>query len=299
MVKVERIPKKASAAAKAKASKASTPKAAKPEGSCKIEVLPEATSRKAASGKAKVKSAAEEPYPDWAAPSREAAVEATAALSLAHGDVEHKKATEQRKSILDSLVRTILSQNTTDKTSLVAFERLKAGLPTWSEVLAAPAGVAEELVRCGGLAEVKMERVRAILADPRVAGRGAAGEPCLEWLHGERDDAAVKRTLSSFKGVGPKTVSCVMMFTMGRAEFPVDTHVLHIAKMCKWLPEAATREKAYEHLNRRVPDEVKFALHVLLVEHGKCCTRCAKNGKLQKKECALAGPCPLLDLSCR
>ena len=312
MVKVERIPKKASAAAKAKASKASTPKAAKPEGSCKIEVLPEATSRKAASrkpevksegkaasSKAKVKSAAEEPYPDWAAPSREAAVEATAALSLAHGDVEHKKATEQRKSILDSLVRTILSQNTTDKTSLVAFERLKAGLPTWSEVLAAPAGVAEELVRCGGLAEVKMERVRAILADPRVAGRGAAGEPCLEWLHGERDDAAVKRTLSSFKGVGPKTVSCVMMFTMGRAEFPVDTHVLHIAKMCKWLPEAATREKAYEHLNRRVPDEVKFALHVLLVEHGKCCTRCAKNGKLQKKECALAGPCPLLDLSCR
>ncbi|EGB12298.1 hypothetical protein AURANDRAFT_5189, partial [Aureococcus anophagefferens] len=202
---------------------------------------------------------------------------------------------EQRKSILDSLVRTILSQNTTDKTSLVAFERLKAGLPTWSEVLAAPAGVAEELVRCGGLAEVKMERVRAILADPRVAGRGAAGEPCLQWLHGERDDAVVKRTLSSFKGVGPKTVSCVMMFTMGRAEFPVDTHVLHIAKMCKWLPEAATREKAYEHLNRRVPDEVKFALHVLLVEHGKCCTRCAKNGKLQKKECALAGPCPLLD----
>ena len=143
MVKVERIPKKAAAAAKAKASKASTPKAAKPEGSCTIEVLPEATSRKAASrkpevksegkaasSKAKVKSAAEEPYPDWAAPSREAAVEATAALSLAHGDVEHKKATEQRKSILDSLVRTILSQNTTDKTSARAFASLKRALPT-------------------------------------------------------------------------------------------------------------------------------------------------------------------------
>jgi hypothetical protein len=35
------------------------------------------------------------------------------------------------------------------------------------------------------------------------------------------------------------------------------------------VPKSATRETAYEHLNRRVPDECKFDLHVLLVEHGK------------------------------
>ena len=78
-----------------------------------------------------------------------------------------------------------------------------------------------------------------------------------------------------------------MMFTMGRAEFPVDTHVLHIAKKLGWLPQDASREQAYEHLNRRVPNECKLDLHVLLVEHGKCCAKCAKNGKLQKKECAV------------
>jgi len=191
-------------------------------------------------------------------------------------------------------VRTILSQNTTDKTSLVAFERLKEGLPTWSQVLDAGEGVAEELVRCGGLAEVKMERVRAILRDPRVFGKGPGGEPSLDWLHAA-DDAEVKRTLSSFKGVGPKTVSCVMLFTMGRADFPVDTHVWHMAKMMRWVPESASREQAYEHLNRRVPADCKFALHVLMVEHGKCCKRCAKNGKLQKKESAV-DTCPLVGL---
>ena len=193
-----------------------------------------------------------------------------------------------RRDAIDDAV----PKHRTDKTSAVAFARLKEGLPTWSQVLAAPEGVAEELVRCGGLAEVKMERVRAILRDDRVR---TDGEPSLEWLH-ERDDAEVKRVLTSFKGVGPKTVACVMMFTMGRAEFPVDTHVLHIAKKLDWLPADASREQAYEHLNRRVPDECKLDLHILLVEHGKCCAKCAKNGKLQKKEAAVDA-CPLVGLS--
>lgn len=229
----------------------------------------------------------EEPYPNWAAPTPSAALEAVARLAAVHGI----KDPPQKKTILDSLVRTILSQNTTDKTSAVAFARLKEGLPTWTEVLNAEEGVAEELVRCGGLAEVKMERVRLILQDERVRTQG---EPSLEWLHG-KSDAEAKRVLTSFKGVGPKTVACVMMFTMGRAEFPVDTHVLHIGIKLGWLPANASREHAYEHLNRRVPDACKLDLHVLLVEHGKCCTRCAKNGKLQKKECVV-DHCPLVGL---
>ena len=229
----------------------------------------------------------EEPYPTWAAPTPAAAVEAVARLAAVHG----LPSPPERKSILDSLVRTILSQNTTDKTSAVAFARLKEGLPTWSQVLDAPEGVAEELVRCGGLAEVKMECVRAILRDDRVR---TDGEPSLEWLHSKPDEE-VKAVLTSFKGVGPKTVACVMMFTMGRAEFPVDTHVLHIAKKLGWLPADASREQAYEHLNRRVPNECKLDLHVLLVEHGKCCAKCAKNGKLQKKESAVEA-CPLVGL---
>jgi hypothetical protein len=50
---------------------------------------------------------------------------------------------------------------------------------------------------------------------------------------------------------------------------PVDTHVWKIAAALGWVPKSATRDTTYEHLNRRVPDECKFDLHVLLVEHGK------------------------------
>ena len=99
-------------------------------------------SRKATSKKKPRKTETpEEPYPRWAAPTPAAAVEAVARLAAVHG----LPSPPARKSILDSLVRTILSQNTTDKTSAVAFARLKEGLPTWSSVLDAPEGVAEEL----------------------------------------------------------------------------------------------------------------------------------------------------------
>jgi predicted secreted protein len=68
------------------------------------------------------------------------------------------------------------------------------------------------------------------------------------------------------------------MFAMERPEFPVDTHVWHITKKLGWVPSSCSRESCYEHLNNRVPDVFKFALHVLLVDHGKLCKACSKGG---------------------
>jgi endonuclease-3 len=82
-------------------------------------------------------------------------------------------------------------------------------------------------------------------------------------------DGRIKEYLSAFKGVGPKTISCVLMFCLERREFPVDVHVWKIAVALGWVPSRANREQTYEHLNRKVPDDVKYALHVLLVQHGK------------------------------
>ena len=73
----------------------------------------------------------------------------------------------------------------------------------------------------------------------------------------------------------------MLLFALLRPDFPVDTHVLRISKMLRWVPSSATRESAYVHLNEMVPDEVKMDLHCLLVTHGKHCHRCAANGKPQ------------------
>ena len=77
--------------------------------------------------------------------------------------------------------------------------------------------------------------------------------------------------------MGPKTAACVLMFCLCRPEFPVDTHVWRISKRLKWVPsQAATREQTLFALERaRIPDEIKYQLHVHLVEHGKCCKKSA------------------------
>ncbi len=126
-----------------------------------------------------------------------------------------------------------------------------------------PAAVAQS-IKVGGLSEIKTKRIQNILQSVWQERKACS----LEHLR-NMSDSEIKEYLSGFKGVGPKTISCVLMFCLERPEFPVDVHVWKIAISLGWVPPSASREQTYEHLNRRVPDDVKYDLHVLLVEHGK------------------------------
>lgn len=185
--------------------------------------------------------------------------------------------------VLDSLVRTILSQNTTDKTSIRSFHKLKETFDGWEAVLNAPHEDVADAIREGGLADIKVVRIKALLEQLK----SEVGECSLEWLR-DKDTEFIKEYLGQFTGVGPKTVSCTLMFALGRDDFPVDTHVFRIGKDLGWIPKSCrSREDAYEYLNVRIPDSVKFDLHVLLVAHGKVCAYCSsrKTGSIAAKEC--------------
>lgn len=82
------------------------------------------------------------------------------------------------------------------------------------------------------------------------------GECSLEHLR-QSTDEEIKSELERFKGVGKKTIACVLMFCLDRHEFPVDTHVWRITKAMGWVPAKATRDEAYAHLNARIPDHLK------------------------------------------
>lgn len=82
------------------------------------------------------------------------------------------------------------------------------------------------------------------------------GECSLEHLQ-QSTDEEIKAELERFKGVGKKTIACVLMFCLDRHEFPVDTHVWRITKAMGWVPSKATRDEAYSHLNARIPDHLK------------------------------------------
>jgi endonuclease-3 len=258
-----------------------------------LAVKPEPAAARGA-GKAEAKPAAL-PYPHLQRPTPaecRAAVKAMAAEYGLPSERAERKQAEKARPLLDSLVGTILSQNTTDVNSHRAFVSLKQAFPTWRAVLDAGEGVVEEAIRSGGLADIKAARIKTILQTV-VAERGLA-EPSMEYLW-ELSTAEVKAELGRFKGVGPKTVSCVLMFTMRRSEFPVDTHVWKLAARLGWVPKAATRETTYDHLNHHVPAELKYDLHCLLVEHGKVlknelgCLRVAGGGGEGAKGKAASG----------
>jgi len=212
------------------------------------------------------------PFPTHRSPSEAEARAVHRALSQLHPEVieELSKPKKEeggcgsRRLVLDALVGTILSQNTTDVQSHRSFAALKQAFPTWEMVRTSPPEAIEAVIRSCGLAETKTARVQAILN----ILHEERGKCCLEHLRDEPDEE-VKRVLGSYKGVGAKTISCVLMFCLTRFDFPVDTHVWKIALALGWVPKAATRDQTYEHLNAKVPDELKYALHVLLVKHGK------------------------------
>ncbi|CAK9177312.1 unnamed protein product [Ilex paraguariensis] len=196
----------------------------------------------------------------------------------------------QNESVLDGLVSTILSQNTTDVNSQRAFASLKAAFPTWEDVLAAESKCIEDAIRCGGLAPTKASCIRNLLS----CLLEEKGKLCLEYLRDLSVDE-IKSELSHFKGIGPKTVACVLMFNLQQDDFPVDTHVFQIAKTIGWVPAVADRKKTYLHLNKRIPDDLKFDLNCLIFTHGKACRKCIKEGGKQQKEDSSGDSCPLLN----
>ncbi|KAI5683549.1 hypothetical protein M9H77_04777 [Catharanthus roseus] len=196
---------------------------------------------------------------------------------------------EPKETVLDGLVSTILSQNTTDVNSQRAFASLKSSFPTWEDVLAAEKKQIEDAIRCGGLAPTKASCIKGIL-ESLLAKRGKL---CLEYLRGLSIEE-IKAELSHFKGIGPKTVACVLMFQLQQDDFPVDTHIFQISKSIGWLPAMSDLKKAYIHLNSRIPDDLKFDLNCLLFTHGKICRRCSKKGDSRSSGGTCSSPCPLL-----
>mmetsp|Transcript_15969 Transcript_15969/g.65676 ORF Transcript_15969/g.65676 Transcript_15969/m.65676 type:complete len:295 (-) Transcript_15969:124-1008(-) len=183
------------------------------------------------------------------------------ALEYTHGVIPHKPSDH---SVVDSLVGTILSQNTTDVNSSRCFQLLKQRFSDWEELLDADDDDVAETIKSGGLSKIKTKRIKDIFRE--IKGRN--GEICLEHLRNESTEK-IKEQLSAFKGVGPKTISCVLLFTLKRNDFPVDTHVNRLSQRLGWTPNSATREETYEFLNSRVPDDIKYDLHLLLIQHGK------------------------------
>ncbi len=183
------------------------------------------------------------------------------------------------------LVLTLLSQNTSDTNSGRAFQQLLRRYPDWDAVLAAPVEELEETIRPGGLARTKAPRMQALLA--QLQERLGPDWDASRLATMPIDEA--KAWLTELPGVGPKTAACVLLFSLGRAALPVDTHVHRVSQRLGLIGAKTSAVAAHDMLEAQMPAERFYAFHVSVIRHGRrvCQARQPRCGV-----CVLRDRCP-------
>jgi endonuclease-3 len=179
------------------------------------------------------------------------------------------------------LVLTVLSQSTNDRNRDVAFLRLRERFPSWEAVRDAPVEEIEEAIRPGGISKVKSVRIQAILA--------AIGDPLnLSWMR-DAPVPASQAYLCALPGVGRKTAACVLLFSYGLRDVPVDTHVSRVGTRLHLLEPGAPFDRLHDQMLAITPPGAELELHVNLLRHGR---RTCHAQRPDCRACALRRMCP-------
>ena len=181
------------------------------------------------------------------------------------------------------LVQTILSQNTSDSNSDRAFKSLKASFSSWEELASADTAKIARFIRAGGLGEIKAKYIKRALHEIT----RKRNELELNFLNGLCLEEA-RDWLRQLPGVGMKTASCVLLFSLGIPALPVDTHIFRIAKRLGLIGHRTTVEQAHRILESIIPPDVIYTSHVLLIEHGR---KICKAKHPHCNSCILQGVC--------
>jgi endonuclease III len=186
---------------------------------------------------------------------------------------------------LDELVFIQLSIRTREGAYNTAFERLRSACDgDWAKLGELPEQKVLSILGPGGMAAIKRQR----LIDQLAMIVDAFGEASLEPLERMPTDAA-ERFLTSLPGVGPKTARCVLLYSLDRAVFPVDSHCLRTLDRLGYVPTGVDRKVAHDLIQDLVPRDIRHDLHVNLVHHGR--TICVF-GRPRCESCPVRELCP-------
>jgi endonuclease-3 len=181
---------------------------------------------------------------------------------------------------VETLVLTILSQNTTDVNRDRAYGSLMARFGSADAIADAEVEEIAAAISPAGLQCQKAASIRAVLR--RVRAR--EGSLDLSFLGRMSTEEALAWLLAS-PGVGEKTASIVLLFSFGRPVFPVDTHIRRILNRLGWIAGSGS---PYRQANELLPKDASRMrdLHLLLIELGRRICRA------RRAECAI---CPLAE----
>ncbi len=187
---------------------------------------------------------------------------------------------------VDELVLTILSQSTSDRNRDVAFLRLRDRWGAWEQVRDAPLHEIEAAIQPGGLHRQKSVRIKAVLQ--------ALGDPLDLSALEAMPVADARALLTALPGVGRKTTACVLLFSFGMDDIPVDTHVSRVGTRLGLFRPGAPFEELHDDLLALLRPGEGLELHLNLLRHGRrtCHARRPDCGA-----CALRRACPRIGVA--
>jgi endonuclease-3 len=193
----------------------------------------------------------------------------------------------KRYSPFETLIRTILSQNTTNRTSFVAFDNLQAKFQKIEPEILANAdqeAIKEEII-IAGLHNQKSKRIKEV---SRIIQE--------EWNSDftfiyEAPLEEARKKLMALPGIGEKTADIVLNFCAQRPILPVDTHITRISKRIGLVPENAKYDEIREGIEALITPEQILTVHVSLIFFGRAVCKALKP---LCTTCPVAHLCPKL-----
>ncbi|MFZ0455405.1 MAG: endonuclease III [Ignavibacteriaceae bacterium] len=182
---------------------------------------------------------------------------------------------------VDMLIATILSQNTNDKNSYRAFRNLKDKYDNWEKIAEEPRIKIEKQIKIAGLGKQKSAAIKNFLSSVKKEN----GKVSLKYLKDFSNDEILSE-LTKYDGVGVKTASCVLLFSLKRNICPVDTHV-HRTLNRIGIVNTKTPDKTFLAIKDKIPEGIAHSFHTNLIRLGR------EICKPAKPNCSV---CPLLKI---
>lgn len=207
---------------------------------------------------------------------------------------------------MDELIYIHLSKKTNEKGYTKAYENLSEAFPEWKGLANADPAHVKQLISSAGLGD---QRTKELLSNVKEINKHF-NEENLSQIE-KWPEMKIFEFLTGLKGIGPKSARCIMMCSLGKEVFPVDTHVHTICERMGFIETGLNHKIAQRELAEIFPKSYRYSLHVNMVAHGRkickeqgkpLCDRCNLNKfcryfRKKQKKSIKKGP-KLIDLFC-
>lgn len=191
---------------------------------------------------------------------------------------------EKQRNPFETLIVTVISQNTASRNTAKAFENLSKKFKITPEALSkAPVSKIEDALKVAGLYRNKAKVIKKL---SHIILQDFNGS--LNFIFNLPLEQA-REKLVALPGVGPKTADVVLLFSAKKPTLPVDTHVNRVSKRLRLVDAKADYEDVRTRLQQLFNPQDYYAVHVLFILHGRKYCRAKKP---LCKQCPINQLCP-------